>query len=206
VAESAILPRLVVRKGTALSWEGAVPWPELVDSLDRALQDFGRVLVWDLEGIERNRPNLELYRRFEGESLWVDAGTRFADSVIDVLVAGAERAVVGTKTLRSLAELEEARELTENLVPLLDFVRGRLWAAESIRDLPPGDLLRRWREWGLDTALVVEETGDFPRSLLEGVPEGLAVLAGLVPKRDAGSLPDGQGAIVDFWEVVPRKT
>jgi hypothetical protein len=206
VAESAILPRLVVRKGEALSWDGVVPWRELVDSLDRALQDFGRVLVWDLEGIERNRPNLELYRRFEGESLWVDAGVRFADSVIDVLVAGAERAVVGTKTLRSLAELEEARDLTENLVPLLDFVRGRLWAAESIRDLPPRDLLRRWREMGLDTALVLEETGDFPRSLLEEAPDGLAVLAGLLAKRDVPSLPGGRGAIVDFWEVVPRKT
>jgi len=204
--ESAILPRLVVRGGAALSWEGVVPWQEVVEPLDQALQDFGRVLLWDLGGIERNRPNLELLKRFEGEPLWVDAGIRVADSLVDVLVAGAERAVVGTKTLRALSELDEARELTENLVPLLDFVRGKLWASEDVRDLPPGDLLRRWREDGLDTALVLEETGDFPRSLLDESPEGMAVFAGLVPKKDVGSLPAGRGAIVDFWEAVPRKT
>ena len=206
MAEPAILPRLVVRGAAALSWEGAVPWAEVVEPLDNALQEFGRVLVWDLGGIERNRPNLEILKRFEGESLWVDAGVRVADSVIDVLVAGAERVVVGTKTLRGLAELDEARELTENLVPLLDFVRGRLWAAESVRDVPPADLLRRWRDAGLDTVLVLEETGDFPRSLLEEAPEGLSVIAGLVSKTKAGSASAGKGAIVDFWEVVPRRT
>lgn len=206
MAESTILPRLVIRGGAALSWEGVVPWREVVEPLDRALQDFGRVLVWDLGGIERNRPSLELLKRFEGESLWVDAGIRFADSVIDVLVAGAERVVVGTKTLRRSSELDEARELTENIVPLLDFVRGRLWAPGDIRDVPPADLLRRWREAGLGTALVLEETGDFPRSLLGEAPDGLSVFAGLVPKKEAKAMTAGKGAIVDFWEVVPRKT
>ncbi|GEM_PF-5830363 len=206
MAESAILPRLVIRGGAALSWQGVVPWAEVVEPLDNALQEFGRVLVWDLGGIERNRPNLEILKRFEGESLWVDAGIRVADSVIDVLIAGAERAVVGTKTLRALEEFDEARELTENLVPLLDFVKGKLWAAETVRDLPSADLLRAWGEAGMDTALVLEETGEFPRSVLDATPEGLSLFAGLVPKAGAGSMPAGTGAIVDFWEVVPRKT
>ena len=206
MVESAILPRLVIRGGTALSWEGPVPWREVIDPMDRALQEFGRVLIWDLGGIERNRPNLEVLKRFEGEGLWVDAGIRFADFVIDVLVAGAERAVVGTKTLRGLTEFEEARGLTENLVPLLDFAKGRLWAAGSIQYAAPADLLRGWREAGLDTALILEETGDFPKSLLDDVPEGLAVFAGLLPKKDAPGLPAGRGAIVDFWEVAPRTT
>ncbi|TLZ54418.1 MAG: hypothetical protein E6K17_08085 [Methanobacteriota archaeon] len=206
MADPAILPRLVIRGGTALSKEGVVPWKDVAEPMDRALQEFGRVLIWDLGGIEKNRPSLELLRRYEGESLWVDAGVRFADSVIDVLVAGAERAVVGTKTLRGLDELEAARELTENLVPLLDFVRGKLWASKSIGDAPPEGLLRRFREMGLDTALVVEETGDFPRNLLGEAPEGLAVFAGLAPKADVGSATPGRGTIVDFWEVVPRRT
>jgi hypothetical protein len=206
MAAPAILPRLVIRGIDALSWEGVVPWREVVEPLDTALQEFGHVLIWDLGGIERNRPNLEILKRFEGEGLWVDAGVRVADSVIDVLIAGAERAVVGTKTLRSLEEFDAARELTENLVPLLDFARGKLWAAKSFRDVPPTDLLRAWRAAGMDTALMLEETGEFPRPLLEGGPEGLSVFAGLVPKAAAGSLPPGTGAIVDFWGVVPRRT
>ena len=206
MAAPAVLPRLVIRGDTALSWEGPVTAEETVEGLDRGLQSYGRVLIWDLGGIERNRPNLTILRRFEGEDLWVDAGIRFADSVVDVLVAGAERVVVGTKTLRSLSELEEARELTENLVPLLDFVDGKLWAAEPVRDVPPERLLAEWRGMGTDTALVIGEKGGFPRSLLGQAPEGLALYAGLLPKTEMANLPAGTGAIVDFWEVVPRKT
>src|SRR2546426_3448649 len=204
--ESAILPRLVIHAGTALSWEGPVGWAETVEGLDRGLQEFGRVLIWDLDGIERNQPDLQLLRHFEGESLWVDPGVRFADGVVDGLVAGAERVVVGTKTLRSIEEFEEARELTENLVPLLDFVGGKLWAAESLREVAPGDLLLRWRQMGVDSALLFDERGEFPRPLLQEVPDGLAVFAGFVPRTDSSAMPAGRGAIVDFWEVVPRKT
>jgi len=204
--ETAILPRLVVRGNVALSWEGPVPWNAVLDAVDRSLQEFGRALVWDLGGIERNRPNLELVRHFEGDSLWVDAGIRVAESVIDVLVAGAERVVVGTKTLRDLAEIEEARELTENVVPLLDFVDGKPWGAASVIALPPSDLLREWRARGTDTALLFDEKGAVPADLFQGIPGGLALFSGLVAKKDAGAIPGGAGAIVDIWEAVPRKT
>ncbi len=206
MGEPSIMPRLVIRGDTSLSWDGIVPAGETLEGLDRALQDFGRVLVWDLDGIERNRPNLALVRHFEGEPVWVDAGVRHAEGAVDVLVAGAERAVVGTKTLRSLSELDEARELSENVVPLLDFVDGELWAADAIRAIPPADLLARWRGMDIDTALLVDEAGRVPRDVLESPPQGLALFAGLLPKGEAGALPGGAGAIVDLWEVVPRKT
>ena len=206
MGEPALLPRLVIRGNTSLSWDGTVPREETVDGLDRALEAFGRVLVWDLDGIERNRPNLGLVRHFEGEPVWVDAGVRHAEGAVDVLVAGAERAVVGTKTLRSLSELDEARELSENVVPLLDFVDGEVWAADEIRAIPPADLLARWRGMDIDTALLVDEAGRVPRGVLESPPPGLTLFAGLLPQSEAGSLPDGTGAIVDLWEVVPRKT
>jgi len=206
MVETGVLPRLVVRGNTARSREGPVPLGEAEEALNRGLEAFEKVLIWDLDGIERNRPNLELVRRFEGENLWVDAGVRFVDNVIDVLVAGADRAVVGTKTLRDMNEFEEATELTDSLVPLLDFARGRLWGPESLVMIHPSDLIRAWRERGVESLLVLDEGGEFPRPLLDAVPDGLSVFAGLVPAHDAHSLPGGRGAIVDFWEVVPRKT
>src|SRR6266540_1537681 len=187
--ETALLPRIVVRGNSALSWDGPAPWSDALATADRALEDFGRLLVWDLGGIERNRPNLEFVRHFEGEAVWVDAGIRVAESVIDVLVAGAERVVVGTKTLRSLEDLEEARELTENLVPLLDFAAGKLWAPDSVLALPPRDLLSDWRGRGTDTVLLLDETGEVPGDLLREPPDGLSVFAGLVSKNDADHLP-----------------
>ena len=204
--ETAFLPRLVIRGDLGLSWNGPVPWTETLEAVDRALQDFGRVLVWDLDGIERNRPNLGLLRHFEGESLWVDPGIRFGEGVIDVLIAGADRVVVGTKTLRDLAEIEAAWELTENLVPMLDFAQGKLWAPESVLAVPPQELFRIWREKGTDTVLLLDEKGEVPEPLLRSAPDGLALFAGLVSCKDAGALPAGTGAILDIWEAVPRKT
>jgi len=48
MAAPAVLPRLVIRGDTALSWEGPVTAEETVEGLDRGLQTFGRVLIWDL--------------------------------------------------------------------------------------------------------------------------------------------------------------
>ncbi len=206
MGEPEILPRIVTRGETALSWEGPVPWGDVVEGVDRALQAFGKVLVWDLGGIEQNRPDLRLVRHFEGDSVWVDAGVRGAEGVIDVLIAGAERVVLGTKTMRGTEVIDEAKELTENLIPLLDFAYGELRAGPGVRSIPPAELLRRWRGLGLETALLVDEEFKVPRTLLEEAPDGMALFAGIVPRKDAGSLPPRAGAVVDIWEVVPRRT
>src|SRR5437867_2340808 len=39
---------------------------------------------------------------------------------------------------------------------------------------------------GVDSALIVDERGEFPRSLFEQAPNGLALFAGVVPKTDIG--------------------
>ena len=102
--------------------------------------------------------------------------------------------------------IDEARELTENLIPLLDFAYGELRGGAKVRSIPPAGLLHRWRDLGLGTALLVDEEFKVPRSLLEEAPDGMALYAGLAPRKDAASLPPRAGAIVDIWEVVPRKT
>ncbi len=201
-----LLPRIVTRGDTALSWEGIVPWAEAVEGMDRALQDFGKVLVWDMDGIERNRPGLDLVRHFEGEDLWVDAGVRRVEAVIDLLVGGAERAVVGTKTLQAVEEVEDAFELTDNIVPQLDFAYGEMRTTGRVRGATPAALLQRFKDLGLGTALLLDEESKVPESVLHETPQGMAIFAGIVPKAEAASLPPGTGAIVDIWEVVPRKT
>ena len=201
-----ILPRLVIRGESARSPEGTVPRGETLDVLNRALEEFGKVLIWDLDGIERNRPNLRLVRHFEGEGLWVDAGARGTEAVIDVLIAGAERAVIGTKTFRSLEEIEAARELTDNLAFLVDFAYGKVWGQGEFATLPPSLLLRRATDVGIEVGLAVDEGFAIPSSFLREAPDTLALFTGVVPRSAMASLPSRVGAIVDIWEVVPRMT
>ena len=204
--EREVLPRLVVRKDSVLSAEGPVPKEHTFELIEEALERFGKVLVWDLDGIERNRPNLRFIRRFEGEGLWVDAGIRRAESVIDVLVAGADRVAMGTKTIRDLEELSAARELTENLALLVDFAHGKLSGWGDMPRMAPVQLMRSARRIGIETTLVVDESFAVPRSVFHEAPPDVRLYAGIVPSRAFTSLPEHVGAIVDFWEVVPRKT
>lgn len=79
-------------------------------------QKFGTVLIFDLEGIMRNRPQWSILKRWEGKETWVDAGVRFSEALFELFLSGASKVVFCTTTLRSFAELEEAHKLSENII------------------------------------------------------------------------------------------
>jgi len=61
----------------------------LEDVLKRVEKD-SLLYVLDLDGIERNNPNFELYQRLtEHCILWIDNGPRRIDDVMDTIMAGA---------------------------------------------------------------------------------------------------------------------
>lgn len=61
----------------------------LEDVLKRVEKD-SLLYVLDLDGVERNNPNLELYQRLaEHCILWIDNGPRRIDDVMDTIMSGA---------------------------------------------------------------------------------------------------------------------
>jgi len=203
MGEFEVLPRLRLRSGRAVRTDGGVVTrPDTLALINGLLADIGRVLVWDLDGIERERPSLDLFRPFEGDAVWLDAGVRTANDLIDVLVAGVEKAVIGTRTLRQPSELDEARDLSEDIVVQVDLDarregRFRGWS------------VRRYLDWSvrshLESCLVVSEKTlpivDVPSGSI-GAYVGLATPADFAALRAANC----RGAIVDAWEVQPSKT
>lgn len=98
----------------------------------RALAGKGPVCVVDLDGLARNKADLDTLRKMgEKGNLWADAGSRFATDAMDVLVAGAERATLRWSRLADEAELREAHEMSDALLLGLEyeggaFVEGRM--------------------------------------------------------------------------------
>jgi hypothetical protein len=89
---------------------------DLFDLTDYLADRFHRIYVIDLDGLERDVPQLDYLQEITRDTdVWVDAGLRSADSVIDILVTGARRAVVSTARFRTPAELERALGLTPEL-------------------------------------------------------------------------------------------
>ncbi len=63
-----------------------VPLEEILKQVEKD----SMLYVLDLDGIERNNPNLEMYQRLaEHCTLWIDNGPRQIDDVMDTIMAGA---------------------------------------------------------------------------------------------------------------------
>lgn len=89
---------------------------DLFDATDLLAERYRRLYVVDLEGIERNRPQLDYLQEVTRDTdAWVDAGVQSGDAVIDILVAGARRAVASTAHLADPDQLRRAWRLTQAL-------------------------------------------------------------------------------------------
>jgi len=97
-----------------------IPAKEFVQEL---VKRFGEVVyLMDIDGIERNRPQYSLMKELSKEAeLWVDAGFRTVEALIDSFVAGADKAIISTKTMEGLDDIGAALEVSENVMLCIDF-------------------------------------------------------------------------------------
>jgi len=201
-----VVPWAVVRGFEALRSGATVPIRELAPVLEDALERHGRALLWDMDGIEGNRPQLDLLKDYEGLGLWVDAGVRSAEGVIDVLVAGADKVVVGTKSLRALEELQKAFSLTENVLLQVDYDGRVLHPRAASKEPTAADLAAFVRAQGGDSVLLVATRSPLDLDVVRAAAAHARVYAGIVPMADLPALQGAGavGAIVDLWEVMER--
>jgi Histidine biosynthesis protein len=140
---------------------------DMFEVADRLMTEYDRVYVVDLDGIDRNQPQLDYLQEIaQGGEIWVDAGVRTSDQAIDVLVAGAQRAILSTAFLRTERELRRAWRLSSDLVFEIE-IRGGVvagpapeWAgkapldvATSARAEGPRDVVLSYRESPIDWPL-----------------------------------------------------
>src|SRR5580658_3584069 len=100
------VPCLIVQKGLVLQPGPDGPeriatasggWLEAFDAFDRLVGNYRRIYVVDLEGVQKNEPQLDLWQELSREAdLWIDGGVQLGDQAIDILVSGARRAVLST--------------------------------------------------------------------------------------------------------------
>jgi Histidine biosynthesis protein len=87
------------------------------DVADRLVARYQRFCVVDLEGLRRNRAQLEYLQELSRSGdLWVDAGIRTGDQVIDILVTGARRTILSTAYLLGPKELRRAWRLSTEIL------------------------------------------------------------------------------------------
>ncbi len=72
------------------------------------------VYVFDEDGVTKNQPNVSIYQKLSGISdIWLDAGPRNVDDVVDEVFSGANRVVI-RPALWEERNLKEVVDITEN--------------------------------------------------------------------------------------------
>ncbi|HKS59264.1 MAG TPA: HisA/HisF-related TIM barrel protein [Thermoplasmata archaeon] len=118
--------------------EGPVParspdgsLPDLFDVVDALHSSYPIVCVVDLDGIDRNRPQLDYLQEMARDlDIWVDAGVPTGEQAIDILVTGARRVILGTAYLESRQELARAWKLSQDVMVDVEIRNGSVAAQD----------------------------------------------------------------------------
>ena len=162
------------------------------DVIDRIIREHSLLYMVDLDGIERGEPQLDYIQEFSRDiALWVDAGVHTADQSIDIIVAGAQRAVVSSGELEGPEELERAWSLTTELVFEVVFEGGKLRARREWAEEDPVALARTVRGIGPDHFVVSPRDTDPPWPIVRSIAaEGPTWVDGTFVPRDAPRLTE----------------
>jgi uncharacterized protein related to proFAR isomerase len=157
--EFLVIPAVSLQKGRVVVVNGGRYEPltdvddrelTLYDFISMFLEDYSTVMVLDIDGIERRRPQLTQVQTVAPvKNVWWDPGVRNLEDMMDAFTAGANRVVVGTKTIWNLEELKECQEFSGDYVLSLDWSDGILSRDANIAQADPISFLKMMYEGGV---------------------------------------------------------
>ena len=88
-------------------------------------RDFEKLYIMDLDGLERNKPQLDIVQRLSDDfGVLYEGGARRGSNIIDFIMAGAEIAYLNTASAESIEEIEIALSYSENIGLKIDWNQG----------------------------------------------------------------------------------
>jgi len=170
---------------------------DVFDVIDRLSPTYALLYFADLDGLERNDPQLDYIQELSRDMpLWVDSGVRRADQAIDVIVAGAQKAVLSSAYLQGPRELRRAWKLSTDLVFELETVDGHLESIDPAWETTdPIQVVRAARAVGVDSVVVSPRQTDPDWSLIAAIAaEGPTWVDGTFTPNDAARLASAGAA------------
>lgn len=178
--------------------------------LEGSLQKLGsydRLYLLDLDGIEFNRPQTNALRKISTrKEVWADIGARDSKGITDAYIAGADRAVISTKTISSKECISNSIELSDELILSIEFKEEMISPSEEIRDMGMRGISEFCLEEGMDTIILVDLSDDrFEKKYLHRLPKGdYDLFVGGISKNEIDHLkhPNLSGFILGLEEAV----
>ncbi len=130
-----VLPVIHAMKGNLVGPD-ATPLEEDLKSVTRRFsREHDALYLVDLDGIRSNSPKVDLVQEVSRRvHTWADAGSRSAEDVMDLVIAGAEQVTIRHHTVQGEDVIRDALRLTENVALGLEFkdqqlVKNQRWPA-----------------------------------------------------------------------------
>jgi hypothetical protein len=92
------------------------------DNISQYFNEGEKIYVLDLDGIEKNKPNLCWYQKVSNSfDLWIDGGSRKFGDLVDIFMQGAN-AITVRRALIPKLNISDIKEISENKIYVnLDF-------------------------------------------------------------------------------------
>lgn len=158
---------------------------EMSESVSKLSDKFKMIYVTDLDGLVKNKPQLDVAREIAEEMpMMYEGGVRKANNVIDMLITGAEKAVVGTATLSHFEDLKVAFKLSENITFKADFRDGIVSFDPHVAGRAFRDLAGEVVEIGIKDIVVPKQLASEAAAAKAALGFSLGVISS-VDERDA---------------------
>jgi len=185
-----------------------------VSFLEELVRRHGEIVyINDIDGMENNSPQYNFMKNLVGiAELWVDAGSRSGDALIDVIFAGARRAVLSTKSIGALDDIAEALEVSDSIILCIDYDKGIIARNRELSKMTPRKVAEAAMSAGLEDIVFADHgrrKKDSVRTemIMDLVSSGIGVyVAGNIVEKDLPSLEKvgARGALLDMTEIIKR--
>ncbi len=171
------------------------------------LKGYDRLYFLDLDGVELDKPQTEALRKVSTrKKIWADIGARDSKAITDAFIAGADKAVISTKTISSKDGVLNSIELSDKLILSIDYKDNIISPSKEIRDMGIKGVSEFGLDHGIDTLIFTDLSHDkFQRQYLQLLPtrDYDLFVGGISSKRlDDLRHPNLKGGILDLKEAI----
>ncbi len=147
-------------------------------SKDLRKRNFEKLYILDVDGVERNKPQLDVIQALSDDfSIFSEGGPRKGANVIDFVIAGAEKVYMNTYSMSSLYEEHIALSYSENIGLKIDWNDGVQGYGEGIEGSEISKLMRDSLEYGIRDFAVPAEIVSEAEKHLAGSGSALSAIA-----------------------------
>ena len=147
-------------------------------SKDLRRRNFDKLYVMDVDGVERNKPQLDVIQALADDfSILYEAGPRRGANIVDLVIAGADMAYMSTLSLASLNEVEVALTFSENVGFKVDWNGGVQGHGKMIEGASLSEVVKGALNYGVKDFVVPVEIIKEAAGLLQGSDAVLRAIA-----------------------------